>query len=438
MFMYDYIIVGGGVTGITVALALSYTKRVALIEKTNTLGGCWSVEWINNKYFHEHAPRVLSIDSDMKDLFDYIGITNNDIKQIYGSYVSANITIIQDMLSGLSFTDLLKIICSKIAHSMGILEDQSVSDWENKWGISNEGRKQIYKISLLMADSPDKLKIKDMLHSLSPNSLTQFTDPEKWIYLAEKLLIQNGCHILKKSEIVNIKNNKCYLDNNRIIKGKKIVLCIDPKPLYNLLLRSNLLSNWKSTDSLAKSFYSSIDFQIHFFEKVDFPKKWMWSFDTKYKIISVPVSNYAKIFSKDHLIQSVLSCTIIDQTLISHSDPKKIIYEGVRQIMDILKYSGDYIVTHGELYQEHNKFVSKRTGYVRTSSLIPFYGKNNKIAIVGPYNDYGVATFGKSVSSGIKFVEEENIKVIWKKSQTNLYLFYSIIIIIFIILYFYF
>jgi len=57
---YDYIIVGGGPTGMTLAWLLgSKDKSVLLLEQEKVLGGCHRVQRVDG-YFTEHGPRVYS------------------------------------------------------------------------------------------------------------------------------------------------------------------------------------------------------------------------------------------------------------------------------------------------------------------------------------------------------------------------------------------
>ncbi len=64
MEYYDYVIIGAGPTGLTIAHYMSkINKKCIIIEKEKDIGGCHRVtrEYINNEYlFTEHGPRVYS------------------------------------------------------------------------------------------------------------------------------------------------------------------------------------------------------------------------------------------------------------------------------------------------------------------------------------------------------------------------------------------
>ena len=55
--VYDYIIVGGGPTGLALAQLLSF-KRVLLLEKRDYLGGCHGVTRVHDGMMTEHGPRI--------------------------------------------------------------------------------------------------------------------------------------------------------------------------------------------------------------------------------------------------------------------------------------------------------------------------------------------------------------------------------------------
>jgi len=55
---YDYIIVGGGPTGLALAQILSVSERILLVEKRDYLGGCHGVTRVHDGMMTEHGPRI--------------------------------------------------------------------------------------------------------------------------------------------------------------------------------------------------------------------------------------------------------------------------------------------------------------------------------------------------------------------------------------------
>ena len=56
--MYDYVIIGAGPTGLTLAWCLAqYNKKVLIVERENEIGGCHRVRRVDG-LFTEHGPRI--------------------------------------------------------------------------------------------------------------------------------------------------------------------------------------------------------------------------------------------------------------------------------------------------------------------------------------------------------------------------------------------
>lgn len=423
---YDYIIYGGGPVGLVLALIFSSNnKKVALVEKRNVLGGCWAVEWADDKYFSEHSPRAIIYDNTIKNLLEELGLDESSVSDIYKKGQGDNLSLFKDMYDKFTLKDIVKlskVYLEYIASSV-LLDKISVKGWCDKNNISEKAQIEIYKISLVLADVPEKLLISDFIEgTIVPtfNRTVQFKNPELWVNKIVKKITKNGGDIYMNTELIQVNDGYSIIKNNtnslniQKLYGKKQIFCIDPLNLHKILVKSNLLDNWNLGNTLIKSYYSSYAFQIHFYNKIKIPTKWFWSFVTKYNTIVLDASEYTEPFSKDKNVKCVLSCTITNQDLIGY-DKEKIIKNAVSQIMEILEKTNDnigkFIITVNEMekntYNNGIKFNSELSGYVRRGDIITSYGKRDDIAIVGMYNLKGVSTINSSIKSAIVFAENE-------------------------------
>ena len=105
---YDYAIIGGGPTGMTLAWILSkQKKKVLLIEKDSVLGGCHKVLRING-YFTEHGPRVYSNSYLMFiEILSDMNINFEDLFTIYKFKIS---NIDNKNVLNLNFNEILVLL----------------------------------------------------------------------------------------------------------------------------------------------------------------------------------------------------------------------------------------------------------------------------------------------------------------------------------------
>ena len=436
---YDYIIYGGGPVGLVLALIFSSNnKKVALVEKRNVLGGCWAVEWADDKYFSEHSPRVMVYDNTIKNLLEELGLDETSVSDVYKKGQGDNISLFRDMYDKFTLKDILKLSKAyfKYLASSETLDKISVKNWCDENNISEKAQKEIYKISLALSDVPEKLLMRDFIEGsiLSTSSRkVQFKNPEVWVSNIVKKITENGGDIYMNTELIQVNNGYSIIKNNtnslniQKLYGKKQLFCIDPLNLHKILVKSKLLDNWNLGNTLIKSYYSSYAFQIHFYNKIQFYTKWLWSFDSKYNIIVLDASVYTEPFSKDKNVKCVLSCAIINQDLIGY-DKEKFIKNAVSQIMEILEKTNDnigkFIITVNEMekntYNNGIKFNSELSGYVRRGDIITSYGKRDDLAIVGMYNLKGISTINSSIKSAIVFAENEIEKPLKHLNSTKI------------------
>ena len=70
-------IIGGGLTGLTAAYALSGRHDIDLFEKTSTSGGCLSSYQVGSYWIEKYYHHCFSGDRALISLFDQLGLADN-------------------------------------------------------------------------------------------------------------------------------------------------------------------------------------------------------------------------------------------------------------------------------------------------------------------------------------------------------------------------
>ncbi len=107
---YDYIIVGGGPTGLALAQVLSLSKRVLLVEKRDYLGGCHGVTRVHDGMMTEHGPRIY-IDNFLMftQLLNDMGVQFEDL---FVKYNFSTVTMMQEALRVLTLREIATLFWS--------------------------------------------------------------------------------------------------------------------------------------------------------------------------------------------------------------------------------------------------------------------------------------------------------------------------------------
>jgi len=420
---YDYAIIGGGPTGLTLAYKLMKKNyKIVLIEKESQLGGCWKVEWEKDGYFTEHSPRVLIHDYNSQ-FFDFMKEINYDYKKnivyTYGDSKESISKIFNFFIKKFSFTDLFKLFIFKL---IGTGND-TVEEWYNKWHISFNGKLALRVLSILMANSPKKLLMSEIFSlfmlSLQKTNIYQFKDNMEWINYVENKL--NSVDIIKNNgikKIITSNNNikNIILNDNMEIKAKEYILCLPPLALNKILKESNIQNNFKQNMELwtQNSYYISFGFQIHFkyFPEDIYNKEWCFSCTNDYNLIILPTSNYATEFTKNDDIKAVWSCTIVDTDIyierLKRTINQMTKYEIIDDIIDLLNIDKNNVIVtfYNRTENIDGKWYSKDSAFsVGKSGVLPIKGKINNLFTVGPHNFEGITTINKAVESANKFLE---------------------------------
>lgn len=408
-----YIIVGSGPTGLSLAYVLSLNNiDVEIIESDDKLGGSWNSEWIDNKYFSENSPRVYLNSTNINKLISHIGMTKDDFQTIYGNFFEKNYKVVSFIFKYFNFYDYFIFLFSFFKYTI-YTADITVNDWFNMSSLSNQGKKAITIVSILLGDRPDKTNINDFFGFLSFGTVTQMKEPNKWRDLIERYLTKKGnVTILKETRVTGIeqhnskftllvKNTNYGYDDKRM--GDKVFLCTQSNGLYPILINSSptIRNNWMPIDKMKEwsnnTFYSGFGFQIHFDKIVHFKNEWCWSCNGDWTVIILPVSNWLKKYSNDPDIKTVWSCCIVDMDTKSKRINKtanecthdEVIDECFFQIKDKYKIPSPKITTTSSGLQKiNNKWISKNTGYTKsTYDDLPMKGNIDNLFALGCFTE---------------------------------------------------
>jgi hypothetical protein len=421
MIMYDYIIYGGGPTGITLGLLLSKNYKVAIIEKKETLGGTWRVEW-KRGLFTEHSPKVTVNDSEnFVKVMEEIGLDfDKETEAVYPA--REKMGIIDYVLKNMSILDIIRLIIVYIYYMLtDIAPDKTVKEWSKNF--SEKGKKAIDTLSILVSDIPEKVLMEEFVNSFQFNKLLKLKDPEKWTKYATTELEKRGVDIYFNLPIISLSIREGVIENKLEkggkVKGDRHILTLPPLALYEVLSKSDreIRGNWgneeKVFDLLKNSYYSSIGFQLHYNKKIDVPENFCWHCETGGVALSYNRSSF--LGGQEG---TIISGTIVDQRNIklpleTKSSSSKTLEESIKSVINnIINILGKYPdnITINKVNQSdfegNQKYNSEDTAFVRTKrGILKPKGKLSGLYTVGSHNTKGVSTINKAINNAKDFFD---------------------------------
>jgi len=421
-----YLIVGSGPAGLSLAYILALNnKNVILIEQDKQLGGSWNSQWINGKYWSENSPRVFSYTGNTKKLFLNLGFKDEDYVNIYGNLFETNYKVFSFILKNFELLDYFIFLLATIKY-MFVVENITILHWMKNSNLSNNAKKAISILCILINDKPENTNINDFFASFSLLLPKHMREPDKWSQIIENyLLTKNNVKIYKYTKVIKLISNYnknladgamiVNLFNNKtsIVHCDKIILCTQSNGLYPILNNSSnyIKNNWmpikKMKEWSQNTFYSGFGFQLHFDKEVTFKDEWCWSCNSDWSIIILPVSKWLKKFSKDSKIKTVWSCCIVDLDTKSsrlnknanECDLDEVVKECIDQIKKNYNIPNPYgFTTSLGLKKINNKWISKNTGYTKsTYNDLEMKGINIE-------NLFALGCFTKNIKNHIAYI----------------------------------
>jgi len=442
---YDYVIVGGGPTGMTLAWIFgSKNKKVLLIEKEEMLGGCHRVHRVDG-YFSEHGPRIYSnsyltfirllrkMDLDFYHIFKEVDLTDTNNKGTKFNLSKIN----NKTIWSFSFNEKKAFI---IAFIKLIIDSEfgktiSVKEFMDKNNFSDDSKDYLNKfVRLTDGAAVENYTLFQFLQILNQELFHKMYQPKLpndkgLIYLWENKLKSVGVTILKNTNVVNINSENGKIVNldalvngvSTVINGSKFILCVPPKPFYNLIKDSeeinnafgeiDTLKNWQ----LKNSYFDFIPITFHYNKDITFPKVNGFP-NTAWGIGFIILSNYMTF--KDEPSKEVISITITF-TDVPNEYGKTVNQCSKEEIIEYVKSqlpffpNPDKVIISQNVIRVNDKWLNLDTAYVVTTENKFIDSNSNKfdnLFSVGIFNgnsNYHFTSIEAAVQNAISFATNE-------------------------------
>ena len=467
---YDYVIVGGGPTGMTIAWILSnQKKKVLLIEKDEVLGGCHKVLRVNG-YFTEHGPRVYS--NSFLMFIEILSDMNIAFTDLFIPYNFKHVNIDNKTILSLNFNEIMALLSAfiKLIVNKDYGKTVSIKDFMIENNFSESSYDYIERLCLLTDGATiEDYTLFQFLQLVNQQFFYSLFQPKLpndkgLIKLWTNKLLENNVKILLNSQVIKIdvENNnvsKLIIIENGIQKeiiGNKYVLSIPPKPFYDLISSNPKTENnfgnnkeiqqWK----VKNSYFDYITLTFHYKNEVTLPK--LNGFPrTPWGIGFVILSNFMN-FKTDEPSKTVISICITmlnvpnEEGKTANQSSHEEIIKYVKEQLSFFP-NPDLVIISPTIKRSGNVWINEDTAYVVTTEqrFIKPKGNISNLYYVGIHNgnsSYNFTAIESAVQNAIHYCIEEmpelKYRYIFKNLMEVRYLVIDAIIIIlciFIIIY---
>jgi hypothetical protein len=467
--MYDYIIIGAGPSGLTVAYGLAHAgKRCLVVDRQSSIGGCHRVLRVNG-YFTEHSPRVyLSSYVNMMRWFKHM-----HIHDLFTPYHFGILSIANKLIDKLSWYEC---VCMGWAFTRCMIQtdygsDISVRDFANDSNFSDESKDFLDRLCRFTDGAgSDRYRLKQLLEIFNQNAMYTILQPKLPNDIAmlpriTQAMERKGVTFLLEADVEEILMNNAqtrvtgisvrhnlqtvtYLASNVIIAvpPKDLSLILDASPCPNAF---GSLTQW-TTQSSYDTHVSAI---FHWNQELDIPNIWGFPY-SEWGLIFIPLSNY---MSFDNNSKTVISTCITyldrrssetEQTANEMSDSGELLAELFRQLKLVYPClpAPTFSTLSPTMYRDQGKWVNQDSAYIhsKNSSFLPSTGSVPNLFQVGIQNGHSplhASTFEAAVANGIVFLEQQHMPLFPLQKPTSIravlfWVFIAIVVLVLIYLFY--
>lgn len=446
---YDYIIIGGGPCGLSLAQLLSKkNKSILIIDSNDTLGGCHRVISDNSQNFIEHGPRVYS--SAYVNFINLLKDMNLDFYKLFTKY---NFTITQiggKTFNNLFYNEKMKFVVEYIRFILNKDSGKNIYMKDFCKDFHKESQEYIDRVCRI-TDGTDSTKYTlnkflcllddQIFYNLYQPSTS--TDKGLFYYWGKYLQTKDvefslNCDIKYINSIdntVSVSNKSQFSESLHIYhfqkehlytkySYKKLILAIPPVNMHSLLKNSNLENIFDSEDISLKDFSNITNYNPY----ICITFQWKSPLQLE-KIHGFPANDWGIVFNvitdyysynKYNTIITV-AITILDKkskylnkSVNEINNQDLIIQETFRQLNEVFKnkldmYSSALLNPNNVI--ENKNWMSKDTAFINTiNKFLPFDNTiQTNIYNCGTHNGkskYNFTSLESAVSNSIELANK--------------------------------
>jgi len=436
---YDYVIVGGGPSGLTLAYTLGkLNKKCLLIDKNDSIGGCHRVTRIDT-LFSEHGPRIyLSAYINLRMLLKKMDLNFYDFFTKYDFSLSSiileifkNMKVKEIMLLSLEF---IKLIFNNNHGKHTSIErymtdnnfSESSMSYINKLCLSTDGASiENYTLFKLLQLFNQKI-FYNIYQPVKPNDINLI---KRWI---DKITETKNVDIMLNTDVtsINIKNNKIDSINtnkNSTIFATNFILAIPPVHIATILQNSadpvkNAFGDLTTFTQWAykHNYITYIPITFHWNTKLNLKKIWGVDVTSDWNITFILLSDYMKFDNSSS--QTVISCCISvldvksknNNKTANECDQDELIAEVFQQLKNSYPYlpNATKSILHNSVVK-NGSWINNDTAYIYNQSHDNYINSKSSIFSnlynVGTHNGnstYYFTSMESAVSNAIYLLQQ--------------------------------
>ena len=472
MNKYDYIIVGAGPTGLTMAWYLSSRlgKRVLIIDRENSIGGCHRVMRVNN-LFSEHGPRIY-----LNNFINFMKLLNDmglDFYTMFTKYKFNVSDIGNKSIQNFTIRELFVITVFYLKYIVNPEESRitTMEEFCLKNNFSKEAMDYLDRLCRLTDGAElSRYTLFTFFELINQNSLYTTYQPvlpnDVGLFreIETKLLNTKLVEILLNTEVVKINEvgGNCKSisvkrhSDTEDLEAERYIMAIPPVALVKILEKStkpvqNLFGNlndFVAPLSVKSAYLTYIPITFHWNTDIKLEKKWGFP-STEWGVAYIVLSDYMKFDNPNS--KTVISSTITMPDRISsrtgktpnQSSESELRREVLRQLRISFPNLPEPTVSilAPDIYRSEDgtkwassdvPFVFTRAGYLKKNA-------NGNIYNVGTHSgnsQYAFTSMEAAVENGVRLLVEiePRFKYRFKKQFTvnKLLMIIVLIILIFI------